>query len=37
MWADFTAWDADPLAIDPDVLTDLRCVATVVGGAVVFS
>ncbi|MEO5511531.1 MAG: amidohydrolase [Longimicrobiales bacterium] len=36
-WADFVAWDVDPLAIDPDDMTNLRCVATVVGGTTVFS
>src|SRR5690606_7036380 len=35
--ADFAAWDEDPLELDAPALLHLRCLATVVGGAVVWS
>lgn len=35
-FADFTAWDRDPLEAG-DALLDMRCVATVVGGQIEFS
>jgi predicted amidohydrolase YtcJ len=36
-WADVAAWNTDPLDMDPDDLTKLRCIATMVGGELVFS
>jgi predicted amidohydrolase YtcJ len=36
-FADLVAWDRDPLTTPADGLLDLRCVATLVGGEVVFS
>ncbi len=36
-WADIAAWDRDPLEIDPNALTDIRCVATFVDGMTVYS
>jgi predicted amidohydrolase YtcJ len=36
-WADLTAWTEDPLEVEPERLTDLRCAATVVGGDLVHS
>jgi len=35
--ADFVAWDEDPLELDAPALLRLRCLATAVGGAVVWS
>src|SRR5690606_5714221 len=35
--ADFAAWDEDPLELDAVALLRLRCTATAVGGAVVWS
>lgn len=34
---DFAAWDRDPLQAQPDGLLDLRCLATVVAGHIVWS
>lgn len=36
-WADITAWTEDPLEVEPERLPDIRCAATVVGGALVHS
>jgi predicted amidohydrolase YtcJ len=36
-WADITAWTEDPLEVEPERLPDIRCAATIVGGAVVHS
>jgi predicted amidohydrolase YtcJ len=33
---DLVAWDRDPLRVAPDELREMRCLATVVGGEVVF-
>ena len=35
--ADFAAWDEDPLELDAPALLRLRCLATAVGGALVWS
>ena len=35
-FADIVAWDADPLTVPAPSLLDLRCIATVVGGALVW-
>jgi predicted amidohydrolase YtcJ len=34
--ADLTVWDRDPLAASPDELLDMRCMATMVDGRIVF-
>jgi predicted amidohydrolase YtcJ len=36
-FADFAAWDRDPLSCHDDELLDMRCVATIVGGEQVHS
>jgi predicted amidohydrolase YtcJ len=36
-YADFAAWDVDPMECADDALLDMRCLATVVGGELVHS
>jgi predicted amidohydrolase YtcJ len=36
-WADIAAWNEDPLEVEADALTEIECVATLVGGTPVIT